>query len=72
MTPQEDLDAALTLEALCDVVSGGAPSMDALLMRKAELIVEKAETWEERQRELAGLTDAGDAAWNADEEVEVR
>lgn len=76
VTPQEDLDAALTLEALCDVVSGGAPSMDALLLRKAELIVEKAERWEERQRELAGLAatgDAtGDAAWNADEEAEVR
>ncbi|MCQ4129047.1 VOC family protein [Rhodococcus erythropolis] len=72
VTPHEDLDAALTLEALCDVVSGGAPSMDALLMRKAELIVEKAEGWEERQRELAGLAATGDAAWNADEEAEVR
>ncbi|RDB47988.1 Glyoxalase/Bleomycin resistance protein/Dioxygenase superfamily (plasmid) [Tsukamurella tyrosinosolvens] len=76
VTPQEDLDAALTLEALCDVVSGGAPSMDALLMRKAELIVEKAERWEEQQREQAGLAatgDAiGDAAWNVDEEAEVR
>ncbi|MDF0531214.1 VOC family protein [Tsukamurella sp. 8F] len=46
VTPQEDLDAELTIEALCDVVSGGSPSMDALLLRKAELIVERAEAWE--------------------------
>ncbi|MET9266991.1 VOC family protein [Amycolatopsis sp. NPDC004079] len=42
VTPQEDLDANITIDALVDVVSGPAPSMDALLVRKAELIVERA------------------------------
>ncbi|GAA4079346.1 VOC family protein [Nocardioides kongjuensis] len=45
VTPQEDLDAQLTIDALCDVTAGDAPSMDALLTRKAELIVERAEAW---------------------------
>lgn len=47
VTPQEDLDAQLTLDALMDVVEGEDPSMDKLLMRKAELIVERADAWEE-------------------------
>lgn len=45
VTPQEDLDAALTIEALCDVVSSGSPSMDELLNRKAQLIGERAADW---------------------------
>lgn len=52
VTPQEDLDAQLTLEALCDVVSAGDASLDTLLARKAELIVDKAAAWE---REHAAL-----------------
>ncbi|WP_101789066.1 VOC family protein [Nonomuraea indica] len=59
VTPQEDLDAQLTIAALCDVTAGPAPSMDKLLTRKAELIVEHAAAWEaeqpgrrEAQREL--------------------
>lgn len=47
--PQEDLDANLTIDALVDVATGPAPSMDALLVRKAELIVERAERWELEQ-----------------------
>lgn len=49
VTPQEDLDANITIDALVDVVNGPAPSMDALLVRKAELIVERAERWQEEQ-----------------------
>lgn len=49
VTPQEDLDANLTIDALVDVVTGPAPSMDALLVRKAELIVERAAEWQRRQ-----------------------
>ena len=52
VTPQEDLDAELTIDALVDVVSRPDPSMAALLARKAELIVERAAAWEE-QREAA-------------------
>jgi hypothetical protein len=46
VTPQEDLDAELTIEALLDIVAGPDPSMAALLARKAELIVERAPAWE--------------------------
>ena len=46
VTPQEDLDAELTIDALVDVVSGPDPSMAALLARKAELIVAHAAEWE--------------------------
>ncbi|MEU5397973.1 VOC family protein [Streptomyces sp. NPDC005963] len=46
VTPQEDLDAELTIQALCDVTAGQSPSMDKLLTRKAELIVERAAAWE--------------------------
>lgn len=44
--PQEDLDANLTIDALLDVVAGPDPSMAALVARKAELIVSRAEAWE--------------------------
>jgi catechol 2,3-dioxygenase-like lactoylglutathione lyase family enzyme len=44
--PQEDLDAQLTIDALCDVVSAGDATLDGLLTRKAELIVERAGQWE--------------------------
>jgi catechol 2,3-dioxygenase-like lactoylglutathione lyase family enzyme len=50
VTPQEDLDAALTIDALLDVVSGPDPSLAALLTRKAELIVERAPAWPEQQQ----------------------
>ena len=46
VTPQEDLDANLTIDALVDVVQGPDVSMAALLTRKAELIVERAADWE--------------------------
>ncbi|MBJ8348247.1 VOC family protein [Antrihabitans sp. YC2-6] len=52
VTAQEDLDAALTIEALCDVATSGEPTMDKLLTRKAELIVQRAAAWEESEREL--------------------
>ncbi|MCQ8832048.1 VOC family protein [Streptomyces malaysiensis] len=51
--PQEDLDAQLTIEALLDVVAGPDPSMAALIARKAELIVTRAEAWEAERREHA-------------------
>lgn len=54
VTPQEDLDAELTIDALLDVVAGAGPSMDKLLTRKAELIVERAQSWQPRQEELTG------------------
>jgi hypothetical protein len=53
VTPQEDLDAELTIEALCDVAAGPEPSMDKLLTRKAELIVERAARWEADRPALA-------------------
>lgn len=49
ITPQEDLDASLTVDALVEVASGPEPSMDKLLTRKAELIVECAARWAEQQ-----------------------
>jgi catechol 2,3-dioxygenase-like lactoylglutathione lyase family enzyme len=49
VTPQEDLDAELTIEALIEVTSQPDPSMVALLTRKAELIVERAAAWEEER-----------------------
>ena len=49
VTPQEDLDANLTIEALIDVVSQPNPSMAGLLTRKAERIVERAARWQEEQ-----------------------
>jgi catechol 2,3-dioxygenase-like lactoylglutathione lyase family enzyme len=50
VTPQEDLDANLTADALVDIVKGPDVSMAALLTRKAELIVERAADWEPAQR----------------------
>ncbi len=46
VTPQEDLDAELTIDALCEVASGPEPSLEKLLARKAELIVERAPGWD--------------------------
>jgi catechol 2,3-dioxygenase-like lactoylglutathione lyase family enzyme len=54
VTPQEDLDAELTIDALVDVVSGPDPSMAGLLARKAELIVERAAAWEEQHLARVG------------------
>lgn len=49
VTVQEDLDAELTVDALIDVASGPEPTMDKLLTRKADLIVERASHWEENR-----------------------
>ncbi|MFC5676004.1 VOC family protein [Aeromicrobium endophyticum] len=46
VTPQEDVDANLTIDALVDVVSRGDASIHALLNRKAELIVERSDDWD--------------------------
>jgi catechol 2,3-dioxygenase-like lactoylglutathione lyase family enzyme len=51
VTPQEDLDAELTIDALCSVAQERDPSMEKLLTRKAELIVERAARWTESQTE---------------------
>jgi hypothetical protein len=56
VTPQEDLDANLTIDALIDVVSQPNPSMAALLARKAEKIVERAATWQEEQTEREAVS----------------
>jgi catechol 2,3-dioxygenase-like lactoylglutathione lyase family enzyme len=50
VTPQEDLDANLTIDALVDIMQGPDVSMAALLTRKAELIVERAADWEIARR----------------------
>jgi catechol 2,3-dioxygenase-like lactoylglutathione lyase family enzyme len=42
VTPREDVDARLTIDALLDVTSGPEPSLAKLHARKAELIVERA------------------------------
>jgi catechol 2,3-dioxygenase-like lactoylglutathione lyase family enzyme len=49
VTPQEDLDANLTIDALVDIVQRPGAGMADLLTRKAELIVERAEAWQEDQ-----------------------
>jgi catechol 2,3-dioxygenase-like lactoylglutathione lyase family enzyme len=49
VTPQEDLDANLTIEALVDIAQREGHTMDDLLVRKAELIVERASSWQEAQ-----------------------
>jgi catechol 2,3-dioxygenase-like lactoylglutathione lyase family enzyme len=46
VTPQEDLDANLTIDALIDIAQRPGAGMDDLLVRKAELIVERAPRWE--------------------------
>ncbi|BCJ50379.1 hypothetical protein Asp14428_18540 [Actinoplanes sp. NBRC 14428] len=43
VTPQEDHDAALSVQALLDIADAGDLTLDALLRRKAELIVAHAE-----------------------------
>src|SRR5215510_13340045 len=53
VTPQEDLDANLTIDALVDVVGEPDPSLVKLLARKAELIVERAARWEQDRQVLA-------------------
>jgi len=53
VTPQEDLDANLTIDALVDIVSSPGHTLEDLLTRKAELIVERAAGWQEEQ-ERAG------------------
>ncbi len=51
VTPQEDLDANLTIDALLDVVAEEeSPTFGKLLARKAELIVERAAEWERVHR----------------------
>ena len=47
VTPQEDLDANLTIDALLDIVETPGAGLDALLTRKAELIVERAAAWQD-------------------------
>ncbi len=49
VTPQEDLDANLTIDALLDVVDAPEPTFAKLLARKAELIVARAAQWEAAQ-----------------------
>lgn len=53
VTPQEDLDAVLTIDALVDVVQTPGATMGDLLTRKAELIVERAAEWGESEPEFA-------------------
>lgn len=55
VTPQEDLDANLTIDALVDIARQPGAGMDALLVRKAELIVERAERWESETVEAQTL-----------------
>ncbi|MET0819519.1 MAG: VOC family protein [Aeromicrobium sp.] len=49
VTPQEDLDANLTIDALMDIADTPGAGMAELLTRKAELIVERAQAWEDDQ-----------------------
>jgi catechol 2,3-dioxygenase-like lactoylglutathione lyase family enzyme len=49
VTPQEDLDANLTIDALVDIVKQPGAGMAELLTRKAELIMERAGAWQEDQ-----------------------
>jgi catechol 2,3-dioxygenase-like lactoylglutathione lyase family enzyme len=52
VTPQEDLDANLTIDALVDIVGRPGHGIGDLLTRKAELIVERAAAWHEAQQQL--------------------
>lgn len=52
VTPQEDLDANLTIEALLDVVRESEPTLAKLHARKAELIVARAADWEADRQAL--------------------
>lgn len=57
VTPQEDLDANLTIDALLDIAATPGHDMGMLLARKAELIVERAATWQEQQDALVAATE---------------
>jgi catechol 2,3-dioxygenase-like lactoylglutathione lyase family enzyme len=46
VTPQEDIDANLTIDALIDIVRRPGHDMNDLLARKAELITERARRWD--------------------------
>jgi catechol 2,3-dioxygenase-like lactoylglutathione lyase family enzyme len=52
VTPQEDLDANLTIDALVDIVQEPGHSLDDLLVRKAQLIIERGERWSAVQEAL--------------------
>ena len=58
VTPQEDLDANLTIDALVEVAQHPGATLDDLLVRKAELIVERATAWEESQRRAETTVEA--------------
>ncbi len=60
VTPQEDLDANLTIDALVGI-AGAAASLDALLVRKAELIAARAGKWQ-REQEASGGARPGELA----------
>ncbi|GAA4392209.1 VOC family protein [Tsukamurella soli] len=49
VTPQEDLDAELTVDALIEISMQPEPTLGKLLARKAELIVERAPAWSDAQ-----------------------
>ena len=46
VTPQEDLDANLTIDALIDIVQRPGHGLNDLLARKGELITERAQRWD--------------------------
>lgn len=51
VTLQEDLDANLTIDSLLDILGETeSPTLNQVLTRKAELIVERAAAWEHMQR----------------------
>jgi catechol 2,3-dioxygenase-like lactoylglutathione lyase family enzyme len=56
VTREEDLDAALTVDALLQVVAEPNPSLDGLFQRKADLILARAGEWDV-ERVLSGGTD---------------
>lgn len=47
VTPQEDHDAAISVQALLDIADAGNLTLDALLQRKAELIISHSDDWEQ-------------------------
>jgi catechol 2,3-dioxygenase-like lactoylglutathione lyase family enzyme len=51
VTPQEDLDANLTIDALVDIAQREGHTMDDLLVRKAELILERAPSWQQTREQ---------------------
>lgn len=57
VTPQEDLEAALTIDALESITNGGSePTLADLFARKAELIVERAADWDLSEAPLSTWT----------------